>query len=204
MDSEKKETRMENVPIGACSAIGRKLTKESSRDILLSAVGAALFLIAFAIARRAGLAGESGLAIPAACAAALFLALAAWPFVRMARRSDDWALSQAAMLAFFVFFNLDEKFPKGSAWRFAIVLLPLLPAGILLWSYIRMFRSADELQRRIVYEALAVAFVATLSVTVAGAFLQSAGLPTFGWIWIAGVLVVSWTLGLVAASRRYR
>ena len=195
---------METVGLGACGTIGRKLTKESTRDLLLSAVGAALFLIAFAVARRAGRAGESGLAIPAACAALLLLGLAAWPFVRMARRSDDWALSQAAMLAFFVFFNLDEKFPKGSAWRFAMVLLPLLPAGVLLWSYIRMFRRADELQRRIVYEALAIAFVATLSVTLTGAFLQSAGLPTFGWIWIAGVLVVSWTVGLVLASRRYR
>lgn len=195
---------MENIPIGACGTIGGKFTKESSRDFFLSAVGTALFLIAFAIARRAGLAGESGLAIPAACAAAFFLVLAAWPFVRMARRSDDWALSQAALLAFFVFFSLYEKFPRGSAWRFVTVLLPLVPAGVLLWSYIRMFRRADELQRRIVYEALAFAFVATLSVTVAGAFLQTAGLPCLGWIWIAGVLVVSWTLGLVAASRRYR
>src|SRR5512141_3356184 len=126
MDQEKKESRMENIQIGACGAVGRKITKESTRDLVLSALGAALFLIAFSVARRAGRAGESGLAIPAACAAALFLGLAAWPFVRMARRSDDWALSQAAMLAFFVLFNLDEKFPKGSAWRFATVLLPLL------------------------------------------------------------------------------
>ena len=125
---------METVELGACGTIGRKLTRESTRDLVLSAVGAALFLIAFAVARRAGMAGESGLAIPAAGAAALFLGLAAWPFVRMARRSDDWALSQAAMLAFFVFFNLDEKFPKGSAWRFGAGLLPLLPAGVLLWS----------------------------------------------------------------------
>lgn len=195
---------MENIQIGACGAVGRKLTKESTRDILLSAVGGALFLIAFAVARRAGRAGESGLAIPAVCAAVLFLGLMAWPFVRMARRSDDWALSQAAMMAFLYLFSLDEKFPKGSPWRFAMVLLPLLPAGVLVWSYIRMFRRADELQRRIVYEALAGAFVAALSVTLAGAFLQSAGLPTFGWIWIAGVLVVSWTVGLVLASRRYR
>jgi hypothetical protein len=195
---------MENIQIEACGAVGRKITKEATRDLVLSALGVALFLIAFAVARRAGRTGESELAIPAACAAVLFFGLAAWPFVRMARRSDDWALSQAAMLAFFVVFNLDEKFPKGSAWRFATVLLPLLPAGVLLWSYIRMFRRADELQRRIVYEALAIAFVATLSVTLAGAFLQSAGVPTLGWIWIAGVLVVSWTAGLFLASRRYR
>ncbi|HMF09428.1 MAG TPA: hypothetical protein VKJ00_09860 [Thermoanaerobaculia bacterium] len=195
---------MENIPVGACGTIGKRFTRESSRDFFLSAAGTGLFLVAFAVARRAGMAGESGLAIPAGCAAVFFLGLAVWPFVRMARRSDDWALSQAAMLAFFVFFSLDEKFPKGSAWRFATVLLTLVPAAVLLWSLIRLFRRADELQRRIVYEALAVAFVATLSVTVTGAFLQSAGLPTIGWIWIAGLLVVSWTVGLVTASRRYR
>jgi hypothetical protein len=204
MDPERKETRMKSIPIGACGPVGGKFSKESSRDFFLSAAGTGLFLVAFAVTRRAGLAGESGLAIPAACAMGFFFALTVWPFVRMARRSDDWALSQAAMLAFFVFFSLYEKFPKGSVWRFATDLLPLLPAGVLLWSFIRIFRRADELQRRIVYEALAVAFVATLSVTVAGAFLQGAGLPPFGWIWIAGVLVTSWIVGLVAASRRYR
>jgi len=204
MDSEKKETRMENIRIGECGQVGGKFSKESSRDFFLSAAGTGLFLVAFSVTRRAGLAGQSALAIPAACAMVFFFALGVWPFVRMARRSDYWALSQAAMLAFFVFFSMYEKFPKGSAWRFVTVLLPLLPAGVLLWSCIRMVRRADELQRRIVYEALAFAFVATLSVTVAGAFLQTAGLPCLGWIWIAGVLVVSWTLGLVAASRRYR
>jgi len=204
MDSEKKETRMENIRIGVCGPVGGKFSKESSRDFFLSAVGTALFLIAFTLTRKAGMAGQSGLAIPAGFAMALFFALAVWPFVRMARRSDDWALSQAAMLAFFVFFSMYEKFPKGSAWRFVTVLLPLLPAGVLLWSCIRMVRRADELQRRIVYEALAFAFVTTLSVTVAGAFLEAAGLPALGWIWIAGVLVVSWVIGLMAARRRYR
>ena len=194
---------METVELGICGMVGGKLTKESSRDFFLSAVGSALFLIAFAVARRAGLSGQSALAIPAACAAVFFLGLTALPFVRMARRADYGALSQAAMLAFFVSFSVGEKFPKESAWRF-VGLLPLLPAAVLLWSFVRMFRRADELQRRIVYEALALAFVATLSVTVAGAFLQSAGLPAFGWIWIAGVLVASWTVGLVLASRRYR
>ncbi len=194
---------MENTRPGACGPAGGKFSKESTRDIVLMSVGVALFLLAFSYARRAFRTGEP-LAVAAACAAALFLALAAWPVVRIARRSEDWALAQAAMLAFFCVFNLNEKFPKGSVWAFATVLLPLLPAGVLVWSYIRMFRRADELQRRIVYEALGVAYVATLSVAIAGAFLQSAGLPTLGWVWIAGVLVVSLTIGLVTASRRYR
>ena len=195
---------MEKIEFSPCGAIGRRLSKESTRDLFLMTVAAALFLIAFSIARRAGLAGESGLAIPVGGAAALFFGLAVWPMVRMAQRSDDWALSQAATLAFFFVFNLDEKFPAGSPWRFATVLLPLLPAGVLVWSYVRMFRRADELQRRIVYEALGIAYVTTLSVALAGGFLQSAGLPKLGWVWIAGVLVVSWTVGVAIANRRYR
>ena len=54
------------------------------------------------------------------------------------------------------------------------------------------------------YEALGIAYLATLSVAIAGAFLQSAGLPRLSWIWIAGVLVLSLTVGLATASRRYR
>ena len=195
---------MENIKFRACGAVGGKLSKESSRDILLMSGGAALFLLAFVVARRAFLAAETGLAIPAACAAALFLGLAAWPVVRIARRSDDWALVQAATLAFLFVFNLNEKFPRGSPWAFATVLLPLVPAGVLVWSYIRIFRRSDELQRRIVYEALGFAYLATLSVAIAGAFLQSAGLPRLSWIWIAGVLVLSLSIGLATASRRYR
>ena len=195
---------MENIQFGGCGPVGGKLSKESGRDIVLMSVGVALFLLAFVVARRAFLAGEPALAIPAAAAAALFLGLAAWPVFRIARRSDDWGLAQAAFLAFLFVFNLNEKFPTGSPWAFASVLLPLVPAGVLVWSYIRMFRRADEMQRRIVYEALGVAFVATLSVALAGGFLQSAGLPKLGWIWIAGVLVVSWTIGLAVANRRYR
>ena len=195
---------MENIQFGRCGPVGGKLSRESTRDSLFMSAGTALFLIAFSVARRAFLAGESALAIPAAGAAVLFLGLAAWPIVRIARRSDDWALAQAATLAFFFVFNLNEKFPRGSPWAFAAVLLPLVPAGVLVWSYIRIFRRADEMQRRIVYEALGVAFVTTLSVTITGAFLQSAGLPKLGWVWIAGVLVVSLTIGLALAHRRYR
>ena len=195
---------MENIQFGGFGPVGRKLSKETGRDIVLMSVGVALFLLAFVVARRAFLAGEPALGIPAAGAAALFIGLAAWPFFRIARRSDDRGLAQAAFLAFLFVFNLNEKFPRGSPWAFASVLLPLVPAGVLVWSYIRMFRRADEMQRRIVYEALGFAYVATLSVTLAGGFLQSAGMPKPGWIWIAGVLVVSWAAGLAMASRRYR
>ena len=67
----------------------RKALEGSGGDIVLMSVGVALFFLAFVVARRAFLAGEPALAIPAAAAAALFLGLAARPVFRIARRSDD-------------------------------------------------------------------------------------------------------------------
>ncbi|MDQ2970934.1 MAG: hypothetical protein M3R62_02115 [Acidobacteriota bacterium] len=195
---------MEDIEIGACGPVGGRLSRESFRSLLWFAAGGAGFVIFLAwfsrIQREASLAQAAPLAVAVLASAGLM----AWGVVAMIRRGDDWALAQAGTLGVVILFDIYEKAPAGSPWRVAAAILPLIPAALFVWSNVRMIRRADELQRRIVYEALAFAYIVTLSAALLGAALQSAGLPRWNWIWIAGVLVFSWSLGLVIARRRYR
>ena len=92
-----------------------------------------------------------------------------------------------------------EHTPVG----YAVAALPIIPSGLALWAFMRMFRNLDELQRRIQLEAVAFSFLATCLITLTWAFLQNAGLPRFDVSWVAPLLILLWSLGLGIAKRRY-
>ena len=195
---------MAAIESGLCGSSGVRPRKESGPDLILTGLGAAFFLIAFALFRRLVQAPGSSLALPLGLAALAGLGLQAWGAFRIWRRDDDAALLEAGMLGFVFFTGLYAKVPKGSALAIFAALLPLAPAALFAWSAVRLARRADELQRRIAQEALAFGFVVSLFAAVTGAALEAAGLPRLDWIWMAAVLVVSCGLGFVLANRRYR
>ena len=196
---------MANIEVGVCGPVGAKLSRESVRDTLMTFAGGVGFLFSFSrFWRVEGEAAGSTLSLLFALGAGASLGVMAWGFARLVRRKDNWAIAQVGPLAFVLLLDLQEKVPAGSPWRIVAALLPLAPAAILIRSYVHMIRRADELQRRIVYEALAFAYVITLSIVAVGALLERAGTPKMSWLWIAGVLIFSWSIGLLAASRRYR
>ncbi len=85
----------------------------------------------------------------------------------------------------------------------AIMLLPMLGAGLAVWAIVRGHRRLDELQRRVQFEALSFAFAGTAFLTFGWGFLELAGyprLPAFG-IW--PLMAVLWVAGLAVARRRY-
>jgi hypothetical protein len=92
-----------------------------------------------------------------------------------------------------------EHTPLG----YCIAFLPIIPSGLALWAFMRMFRTLDELQRRIQLEAVAFSFLATCLITLTWAFQQNAGLPRFDVSWVAPLLIMLWGLGLGIAKRRY-
>ena len=196
---------MANVEIETCGPVGTRLSKESIRDILIAFAGGLAFAVSFSrFWRIARAPGESTAALLFALGAAASAAVMAWGFARLLRREDDWGIAQAGPLGFVLLLRLHERVPAGSPWRLIAAMLPLAPAALLIWSYLRMIRRSDELQRRIVYEALGFAYAITLSAAVVGALAEGAGAARLSWLWIAAVLVFSWTIGLVLASRRYR
>lgn len=88
----------------------------------------------------------------------------------------------------------------------AVSLLPLPFFLVFLWRFTQHMRKADELQRRIQLEALAIAFPMTAAMLMTVGLLQTAGIaPTGGWsltqmCFYAGALYL---LGRVIARRRY-
>lgn len=92
-----------------------------------------------------------------------------------------------------------EHTPLG----YAVAFLPIIPSALALWAFMRMFRTLDELQRRIQLEAVAFSFLATCLITLTWAFQQNAGLPRFDVSWVAPLLIMLWGLGLGIAKRRY-
>ena len=89
-------------------------------------------------------------------------------------------------------------------WRFPLALLPMAPFIYGLLSYVRYLRSVDELQQRIMLEALAIAFGATAAITFAYGFLESVGLPHANWLFVWAVMGVAWLLAIEYAKRRYQ
>jgi hypothetical protein len=89
-------------------------------------------------------------------------------------------------------------------WKYAIAVLPVLPALWIPLAVVRLFREVDELQKQIQLEGLAFGFAAAAVLTFTYGFLQNAGLPDVSWIWVWPVMAVCWLVGLTAAKRRYR
>jgi hypothetical protein len=89
-------------------------------------------------------------------------------------------------------------------WKYAIAVLPVLPALGVPFAVVRYCQAMDELQRRIQLESLAFGFAAAAISTFTYGFLQNAGLPDVSWVWVWPVMAMCWIVGQLVARRRYR
>ena len=135
------------------------------------------------------------------------------------QRSSDWGphgtrrwsrhagVSMALFLVlFFAARGLLELEGLSTAIRVSLALLPLPAFLWFLWTFIAGVREADELERRIQLEALAVAFPLTLVLIMTLGLLQIAvPLSPDDWSYrhIWPTLYVFYVLGLSWARRRY-
>lgn len=184
-----------------------KLTREAIPELVLIYASAIVLRIAAKVWARLETSGRLTPTRNAlfAAGAVLLIALAAFFFRRMIRRRDYWPVFLAGVLAFAAFFRFDkEPTAAGTVLEKPLVLLPILPAAIATWAFLSMIREADELERRINYQALSFAFVVTFAATLAYSLLEDLGLPRVSSFWWWFVLAVSWGVGLTIYSRKYR
>jgi hypothetical protein len=90
--------------------------------------------------------------------------------------------------------------------RVAIALTPLPAFGWYLWAVLQWANRADELERRIQLEALAVAFVLTLVLVMTLGLLQIAvelSMDDWSYRHIWPLLYVFYLIGIMRARRRY-
>lgn len=95
---------------------------------------------------------------------------------------------------------------QARGWVLAWSLSPIVAAGWLAWAQLRSLRRADELQRMVQLEALAVGFGAMCLLALAGGLLDAAGIgdprQSLQVTFIAGVLV--WSAALAARTWQMR
>jgi len=91
--------------------------------------------------------------------------------------------------------------------RIVVALVPLLPFMAFLWKFISFMRAADELERRIQLEALAIAFPLAMVLLMVLALVQLATpLNPDDWSYrhVWQFLPVFWLGGQAIARRRYQ
>jgi hypothetical protein len=183
-----------------------KLSQQAVLDVTLLYAGAVAMPLLIKLWARAqtrpGLDAWTGsLLLTGAIVAAGMVAVL---FRRLARRGDYWAMFLGGGVAFLCFFRFDKgPLAAGTMLEKPLVLLPLVPAALTIWAFLKMVRSTDELQRRILYQALSVGFVVTFAATLAYSVLEDLGLRHVSAVWWWGTLVLSWIAGLAIFSRRY-
>jgi hypothetical protein len=112
----------------------------------------------------------------------------------------------AWFLAFFAARGVLEQPDLSQAIRTLAALVPVPLFATFLWQFIRGLREADELERRIHLEALAVAFpLAILLLQTLGLLQRAVDLKFEDWsymhVWV--YLPIFYVLGLALARRRY-
>ncbi|GHH60427.1 hypothetical protein [[Pseudomonas] boreopolis] len=96
----------------------------------------------------------------------------------------------------------------GPTWlRVVVALLPALLVVLAIRAVARFMRDADEMQRRIELESVAIAAGGVAAVYMAGGFLQSAGLiaipASVAMLWVFPMLCVGYGFIKIAIASRY-
>lgn len=125
-----------------------------------------------------------------------------WKSMRTGTAGLAWFFSYLAVRAVI---ESPERFARPML--IAIVLLPVLPAGIFLYLFITDMRRKDELQRRIQLEALALAYPLVLLLIMTLGLLELVMvLNPADWSYrhLGPFVILFYVLGLWLSTRRYR
>lgn len=92
----------------------------------------------------------------------------------------------------------------GASWRYFVAVLPVVPAGLVLWIFIRALSRLDEMQKRIQMQAFGFSLGATALFTFGYGFLEGVGLPHLSWTLVLPLMAVLWGIGTAVFTLRYR
>jgi hypothetical protein len=92
----------------------------------------------------------------------------------------------------------------NAAWRYVVAVLPVFPAGLVLWVFIRALSRLDEMQKRIQMQAFGFSLGATALLTFGYGFLEGVGMPHLNWTFVLPLMALLWGLGTAIFSLRYR
>ena len=112
-----------------------------------------------------------------------------------------------AMLAYLIFLvgsvTVLQANPKAD-WRYAVAVLPVAPAALVILLFVRRLARMDELQRRIQTQAFGFSLGTTALLTFAYGFLEGVGLPHLSWTFVLPLMAILWAVGTAIFTIRYR
>jgi hypothetical protein len=89
-------------------------------------------------------------------------------------------------------------------WRYYVAVLPLAPAGLLAWLFVRAVGRLNDLQKWIQIQALAFAVGMTALVAFAYGFLEGVGMPYLNSVYVLPLMAMLWGLATATLALRYR
>jgi hypothetical protein len=90
------------------------------------------------------------------------------------------------------------------SWRYFIAAAPVVPAGIVIWLFVRALSRLDEVHKRVQVQALGFSLAATALLTFGYGFLESIGWPAMNGTLILPLMALLWGVGMIAIALRYR
>jgi hypothetical protein len=90
------------------------------------------------------------------------------------------------------------------SWRYAVALIPVVPAGLVIWLFMRALSRLDEVQKRMQVQALGFSMAATALLTFGYGFLEGVGWPALNGAFILPLMALLWGMGMAVLVLRYR
>lgn len=85
-----------------------------------------------------------------------------------------------------------------------IALSPMLPAAFICGVVMRSIRHLDEMQRKLQFEALAMAFAGTALITFCYGFLEGVGFPRISMFAVWPLMAAIWFIGVMIGRLRFK
>ena len=93
---------------------------------------------------------------------------------------------------------------EPSIWRYLVALLPMIPGLYLAFGIVRMTSKIDEMERRILLEAVALSFIVTLILLLSFGLLGLVGVPQPSSINTVFIMCMLLVVGKLWGNWRYR
>ena len=90
------------------------------------------------------------------------------------------------------------------SWRYFVAAVPVLPAGLVIWLFVRALSHLDEVQKRLQVQALGFSLASTALLTFGYGFLEGIGWPTLNGTFILPMMALLWGVGMIVLALRYR
>jgi len=91
-----------------------------------------------------------------------------------------------------------------SLWRYVVALLPIIPGIFIAFGIVRVTSKIDEMERRIMLEAVTFSFIFTLILLLSSALLGLVGVPQPSNTWIVFIMCMLLIVGKLWGNWRYR